>query len=179
MNKYILNENSNRIKNYTGKANYNLVAKVYSHTKLKQTYWLFQCSCGKEKVFRANKVFAKSKNIKSCGCDRFKSDNSAFYLIYRSYINGAKRRNLNFNLSQDEFKNITSQNCFYCKEVPSRKSKTPLSFYIYNGIDRKDNIIGYELSNCLPCCTLCNKAKRDLDYDVFMEWINRFKNLLI
>jgi hypothetical protein len=176
MNKFILNEYSNRIKNYEGMINYELTAKKYSHTKNKQTFWFFKCTCGNEKLFRPNKVFSLSKGIKNCGCKRDVGGNPAINLVYKSYKGGAKRRNLNFNLSKNEFKEITSKKCHYCNIEPATKSKTITSIYLYNGIDRKDNKIGYELFNCLPCCTLCNKAKRDLDYNVFIDWINRFKN---
>ena len=52
-------------------------------------------------------------------------------------------------------------------------SKTKTDEYLYNGIDRKDNYKGYVIDNCLPCCTICNKSKRDLDYLIFTKWIER------
>jgi len=40
-------------------------------------------------------------------------------------------------------------------------------------MDRIDSNKGYELSNVVPCCKICGRAKMDLPYEDFMEWINR------
>ena len=45
--------------------------------------------------------------------------------------------------------------------------------FIYSGIDRKDNEIGYTLKNCVPCCIICNRAKNSLSFDEFLAWIGR------
>ena len=45
-----------------------------------------------------------------------------------------------------------------------------LSYYA-NGIDRKSNQKGYTPQNCVPCCEICNKAKRNMNYVKFMGWI--------
>lgn len=47
------------------------------------------------------------------------------------------------------------------------------SEYIYNGIDRVDNAVGYILENCIPCCEFCNKAKGTKTYFDFLDWICR------
>ena len=44
---------------------------------------------------------------------------------------------------------------------------------IYNGLDRKDNNIGYSLDNCIPACHTCNRMKMDLSYDEFMTKIKQ------
>ena len=76
-----------------------------------------------------------------------------------TYRKDARIRNLKFSLSREEFKNIIFKNCHYCNDIPStlaiNKSKNPTSI-LYNGIDRINNEIGYELTNCVPCCTDCN-----------------------
>jgi hypothetical protein len=45
--------------------------------------------------------------------------------------------------------------------------------YAYNGIDRVDNFKGYEIDNCVPCCYICNYAKRDMSKDQFLAWVKR------
>jgi 5-methylcytosine-specific restriction endonuclease McrA len=45
--------------------------------------------------------------------------------------------------------------------------------YTYSGIDRLDNAIGYEPPNCVPCCDICNLAKRDMSYGAFVAWMRR------
>lgn len=84
---------------------------------------------------------------------------------YNQYKKGAKARSLNFSLNKDEFYNLTSSSCFYCGLEPRD----------YNGIDRIDSAKGYELSNCVPCCAMCNKMK--LDYSV-EEWIKQMKRII-
>lgn len=41
--------------------------------------------------------------------------------------------------------------------------------YIYQGIDRKNNVVGYTPENCIPCCFVCNKAKGERDMNEFVE----------
>lgn len=45
--------------------------------------------------------------------------------------------------------------------------------YVYNGVDRKDNHVGYTYDNCLPCCGACNHMKGKKLYAEFTDWIGR------
>ena len=40
-----------------------------------------------------------------------------------------------------------------------------------NGIDRMNNNIGYEISNVVPCCSVCNKMKSSLSKEEFLTQI--------
>ena len=87
---------------------------------------------------------------------------------YNIYKKNAKKRNLEFNLTREEFYNLTSKPCEYCGDIQD-----------YNGIDRIDSSKGYETSNCVPCCEICNKmklnySKKDFLYQVqkIYEYIN-------
>jgi hypothetical protein len=46
---------------------------------------------------------------------------------------------------------------------------------LIGGIDRKDSSIGYILSNCLPCCSFCNMAKRSTNYDLFVNQLEQLR----
>ena len=35
----------------------------------------------------------------------------------------------------------------------------------------RNNLLGYTVENCLPCCQICNGAKSDMTYEEFMSWI--------
>ena len=48
---------------------------------------------------------------------------------------------------------MVDQSCYLCGLVDK------------NGIDRFDNIKGYLLENCRPCCGHCNLMKKDMTYD--------------
>lgn len=176
---YIQIKSNQRIKDYTGFKKGYLQAISFEFVKNNSTYWLFKCDCGNYKILKSNKVLSKNSTTKSCGCKKNKNQTSncpAFNKVFLSYSKGAKRRNLDFSLSINDFKNITSKKCFYCGIEPNKISKTKFNTYTYNGIDRKDNLLGYSLENSLPCCTLCNKAKRDLDFNIFINWIKQIKN---
>ena len=127
------------------------------HTKIR---CLVECECGNRKDVRIEGVVNKRQY--SCGCTR-KIFKSPYRKAYTGYRNGASNRGYYFNLTQEEFESIIVQDCHYCK--------TPLA----NGIDRKDNNLGYDVNNALPCCTICNRAKMDMEYDDFMAWIERLR----
>lgn len=101
--------------------------------------------------------------------------------ILRLYKTNAVRRGLEWSLTEKEFDWITQQLCHYCGTPPSNcyakagggKQSTP---FHYNGLDRKDNNRGYIVENVLPCCGTCNRAKGQLHYDEFLNWIERLRN---
>jgi len=40
--------------------------------------------------------------------------------------------------------------------------------YVWNGVDRVDNNIGYTLENCVPCNGVVNKAKLTMSKEQFI-----------
>jgi len=84
-----------------------------------------------------------------------------------------------FLLTKEEFKVITSSNCHYCGTSPQQMRQGSFKpgrlwdrgTYAYNGIDRVDNKIGYILTNCVPCCIICNKAKSTYTQNDFLSWL--------
>ena len=81
---------------------------------------LFKCVCGKEKVIVHSMVI--NGRTKSCGCmksmfartvlaprNRKPYGESAFNVLLSSYKRSALKRKLNFNLTKEEFKILTSQ----------------------------------------------------------------------
>lgn len=86
-----------------------------------------------------------------------------------SYKESAKKRKLDWKLTKKEFKSFWNRDCFYCN-----------SFIEGIGIDRKDNSLGYEIENCVPCCSICNTMKMDLTIDDFTNQIIKiWKNLIL
>jgi len=160
-------------------------------------HWTCLCNkCGNTKdIFQGSLLYGKSV---SCGCwrseytrDKNKRNRdsklergySGLNKIYKTYIKHAKNRNLEFNLSLDAFKIITSENCYYCDEKPKQISRINTNHssakniehttYVYNGIDRVNNTDGYIDGNCVPCCGMCNRAKRNYPINDFINWINK------
>lgn len=146
--------------------------------------WLCKCDCG-------NFVEVGSDNLRrhkqeSCGCirnedlgnlNRKSPYESSLNNLYVRYKNSALRRDYTFNLSLESFKKITSSSCFYCGIEPQQSCVSEAGkrngSYLHNGIDRIDNLVGYELDNCVPCCKTCNFAKRTMSKDQFLKWIKR------
>lgn len=98
--------------------------------------------------------------------------------IYGEYLKGAKRRDIEFKLSFDEVINFVEQNCYYCGQIPNQVTTVNIkvydrSAYKFNGIDRMDNSVGYIVSNCVPCCNICNYSKRMLPQAMWFEWIEK------
>ena len=149
--------------------------------------WECQCDCGNVALVVGTQLRAGTK---SCGClrhlpgrTRGAPGQAGLTTLYLSYKGGAKSRGLSFELTLDEFRRLTSSSCFYCGVKPSNKQysyRKPISeearehtLYVFNGIDRIDNDIGYIFQNCVPCCEICNKAKHALTINEFLSWIAR------
>lgn len=86
-----------------------------------------------------------------------------------------------FTLSLEEFSNITKQNCYYCNSEPVFPERFKNEFKqreieYFNGIDRIDSSKGYILDNCVPCCSICNRMKSDLNQEFFLNHINKIYN---
>ena len=94
---------------------------------------------------------------------------SAITTIIRAYKSGAEKRGLSFNLSYDQVESLVTQECYYC----GIKHSSERYGFFYNGIDRVKNDIGYEIDNVVPCCKMCNFAKRDFSKEEFLDWAIR------
>lgn len=134
-----------------------------------------RCDCGNIKIVDANNL--RLGKTQSCGCFR-KTKQTPFMRmckrIYKSYKSDANRRNLDFQIKQSDFEILVLQDCFYCGRPPNNQYYDPVSNISikYSGIDRYDNKIGYYLYNCVSCCVICNKAKRDLTPEEFFSWLH-------
>lgn len=140
--------------------------------------WECICDCGnKIEVGYSDLVRGETK---SCGCYRkektsLPKSEASFNILYRNYKNGAKNRDLDFLLDKDAFRSLTEKECYYCGRTPNqiqaRGKERVNGEYIYNGIDRVNNFIGYTIENTVPCCKVCNFAKRNMTEGEFLDWI--------
>lgn len=85
---------------------------------------------------------------------------------YMSYKYRSIKKKLPFKLLNQDFFELISKNCYYCNKENSETHE--------NGIDRKDNSIGYVIDNCVSCCGQCNQMKGVLS-DI--EYINICKRI--
>jgi hypothetical protein len=143
-------------------------------------YWLVHCECGNEFETLGNAL--KSGNTKSCGCLRAElvsANNTAralprgescFNMLFKNYKNEAERRSLAFELTEEQFRDLTKGSCYYCGAPPSQKIefKGRNGAYEYNGLDRLINEIGYTTSNSVSCCGPCNMMKHVKSVEDFL-----------
>lgn len=151
-----------------------VVIKRVKNTKRNATKFLCKCDCGKEVIRLSSSL--KSGDAIGCGCWRnLPYGEGAFRSFYRYTALNAKYRKIKFNLSLEFFGWITKQPCRYCGAEPSYEygQKRNNGKYIYNGIDRVDNNVGYVKENCVPCCGHCNYMKSAVPVEKFRDWIVR------
>ena len=147
--------------------------------------WRCKCDCGTIRNVRGGSLMAGRS--KSCGCLRddvsrercaLPKSEAAFNAIFSRYKRQAKERNLEFLLSKEQFKKLTKKNCFYCNTSPTMVEKHPRmnGVYVYSGVDRVNNSIGYVIDNCVSCCWICNTMKRKLSQKEFFNHIEKIYN---
>lgn len=168
----------------TGKQFGSLTALRMVRDKPRKTWqgmwWLCKCECGKEVIVDGGKL--AEGLLKSCGCLNFgprqgyAAGEAAFNKLLLRYQNGAAVRGLAWELSRDDFAQLTSLDCCYCGMAPVAviRSGPTSGAYIYNGVDRINNAEGYILGNVAPCCTECNRIKGDKLYKNWQAWSARF-----
>lgn len=162
----------------TGKVFDKLTVIDFSHKNKGRIFWNCLCECGNTSICAtATLTSGGATQCYACGRKFYEAGKSGMNILYKQYKHDAKKRGYEFNLSKDDFKELTSQDCVYCGAEPNFRINTNTTDnhgdYIYNGIDRVDNTQGYEMDNCVPCCRLCNWMKRDLTEDEFIEHIKK------
>lgn len=81
---------------------------------------------------------------------------------FNQYKHSAKRRGYTFGISFTQFLGFYDKPCAYCgDEFPGV------------GLDRVDNLVGYELENLVSCCEWCNRMKLDFSKSEWLEKLNK------
>jgi len=133
-------------------------------------HWLVRCDCGT--ISKTNRALLE-RGLKGCRkCTMsLPEGEAAFNEVYGNYKRHAKEDNRVFSLSKEEAKSLFLNNCIYCGSAPNNISVGKLSNFVYNGIDRVDNSVGYIITNCVSCCKLCNLMKHKLSEKEFLEHV--------
>ena len=80
-------------------------------------------------------------------------------VLFQAYKTSARKRGLEFSIDKKYYIKLCDSRCFYCGGQS-------------DGIDRKDNNLGYIKGNCFPCCTICNKMKSNRAESEFLDHID-------
>ena len=82
---------------------------------------------------------------------------------FKEYATSAAKRNIEFNISLEEFTDCVVKPCYYCKAYNETQVR---------GIDRIDSFKGYSKDNILPACEICNSMKKQLSLKEFASHID-------
>ena len=87
-------------------------------------------------------------------------------LRFANIKGGAKKRNIFFNLTDQQMYDLLHSTCTYC------------GCKNCNGIDRIDSSKGYVLGNVTPCCAMCNRMKNNYSLETFKNHIEKIYKYL-
>ena len=86
------------------------------------------------------------------------------------YKSNARKRGISFDLTYTQFETLVDSECYFCGDIGGNTlRKRGYNDYNYTGIDRIDNSVGYLPSNCIPCCSWCNRAKNNGTLENFVD----------
>lgn len=94
--------------------------------------------------------------------------------LIADYKRSAAKRDLSWALPDEVAEDLLTSPCHYCGAEPRLRSRKSFKTQRpVNGIDRKNNAVGYEISNVLPACSDCNSIKYTANYEDFLDWVKR------
>ncbi|MCK5615717.1 hypothetical protein KAR91_78365, partial [Candidatus Pacearchaeota archaeon] len=158
---------SRRRVDLTGKKFGKLLARRSLTEKHYSGAYLWECLCDCGNIKHVSTTALNSGGVKSCGCigrgGRLEIGEAAFNNLYAKVQKSARKRGLECTLTETQYRKMISGSCLYCGDPPYQIASCPSwhGDYIYNGLDRVDNHKGYTMSNCVPCCGVCNSMKSD------------------
>jgi hypothetical protein len=86
---------------------------------------------------------------------------------YASYRSRAEKKDLEFAITNDDYRTIIKQDCYLCGKKTTDSNT--------NGIDRVDNTVGYTIENCKACCKECDHMKNQFGLDTLTEKIEKIQ----
>lgn len=152
---------------YESRPGVKLMRKIYRLEHPEKTYTYYASYRGRQLrenpiEYRARqaiyaKIFKKDHPDKVKENEEKRKTN--IYCAYSYYRRTADIREYDFELSDDVFCNLVSDDCYYCGYYNNK---------YFNGIDRMDNAIGYTEKNSVSCCEMCNMMKNTLNEPTFI-----------
>ena len=153
------------------KTNKKIIAWNYENARHKK--YTMECTlCGFTQETSIKSFYSTCKHCGNSGT-RYTTKERQLWNRYKSR---AKRENIIFTIDEKEFSIICGQECFYCGIEPQQVinlHRNTNNKLIYNGVDRKEDSLGYSSGNCVACCWKCNQAKKNYG---LAEFKNMIKN---
>lgn len=164
-----------------------LVTIAFAYREGHEYFYVCRCDCGTEKNVSINCL---RQTTRSCGClgkeirrkvslgnryRRLPAGEAMRNNLFAKCRLDAQKRGIVFELSRQEYHDLSTANCFYCGAPPvnNRKWGHWNGKCESNGIDRLDNSKGYVRSNCEPCCKKCNSLKNGITKEMVYRLYHR------
>ena len=172
--------------NLVGRRFIRLVVLEEAEKKARQTHRMWKCQCDCGNITIVSQTHLLSGHTTSCGClrvDHTAVPDAGLRSLMQRYKNGASKRGIEWTLTKEQFKTLTSSPCYYTGRLPRKehrcfgvlwreaRNRPPREggVYVFNGIDRLDSTKGYTVENCVTACAEANLAKQSLSHDEFLD----------
>jgi hypothetical protein len=130
-----------------------------------------RCTCCNEEKspseFHKKRDSKRGKTYLRSQCKDCRNEKARNYMRpptgrWKKYKTDAKRRGIDFELTEAEFVSFNGKPCGYCgSELDTIR------------LDRVNNDLGYFLENVVPCCFKCNSFKHAFKEKEFLDHITR------
>lgn len=119
------------------------------------------------KEYRQTEVYKQIKrDYYKKNKDKILTENKAWTQTFSgrlfSYKRSAEQRDIDWLLTEEQFKMFWRKSCSYCGDIIETI-----------GIDRIDSNKPYEIDNCKSCCSECNRMKMELSEENFLKMIKK------
>jgi hypothetical protein len=156
----------------------------FNHFKAK-----VRCECGNEFITKCTNLRTeRSKSCKDCSFKKREQKKRQItqieQIFKRLVLDRCIKNNIEVNITSEDYGRIGSLNCYYCGDTPQFTQRFKNRKYVnteilfINGVDRLNPKKGYNLDNCVSCCTSCNYAKHILTEEEFKNKVIKIYNNL-
>ena len=168
-----------------------VVESLMASSDSKATRYVCRCDCGA--TVETILAHLNQGKTRSCGCQshlqnkefgvpavdkyskgKYNKTEASVRELYSTYRSRCKRKDREWKITYDEFRNLIFGNCSYCGVPPSNQHRTKCheGTTAYNGLDRIDSSLGYIDGNVVTACSRCNLAKRNMGILEFLSWVD-------
>lgn len=148
-------------------------------------YWNCICLCGKTAIIRGYSL--TTGKTQSCGClkaeaphllflpesqPKYTPEEAAARLVWQSRYS---------EISFEDYYRLARLNCYYCGVEPNllkTSIRKDAGIFKYNTLDRVDSDQGHVITNVVPACLICNRAKFNGTMQQFKDRVIRLINNL-